>query len=223
MRKALQSHAGKSLPLWLAGLTALLAGVVAAGLLLRPPAPPPLSDGVTRLEPPRSLSAFTLTDQHGKPFDAQRLRDRWTFMFFGYTHCPDICPTTLTSLNAAARAIAALPDVDASTPTPQYVFVSIDPERDTPERLAQFIPYFNREFIGVTGTAAALADFTRQLSVMYLKVEGDRPDGYLMDHSAAVLLLDPQGRFHALFSPPFEPRAMAQDYLHLTQYYEATQ
>ena len=220
MHTALHIRSGKILLPWLAAGAALLAGIVAASLLLRPPAPPQLSDGVTRLDPPRTLGDFVLTDHHGATFDAQRLAGRWSFLFFGYTHCPDICPTTLTSLNVAARAIAALP---AAPPAPQYVFVSIDPERDTPEQLGKFIPYFNREFLGVTGAPAAIADFTRQLSVMYLKVDGERPDGYLMDHSAAILLLDPQGRFHALFSPPFDPRAMAEDYLRLTQYYEATQ
>ena len=220
MRTTPHSRSGRILLPLLVAAAALLGGVIAANLLWQAPAPPLLSDSVTRLEPPRALGDFVLTDHHGAVFDAQRLAGRWSFLFFGYTHCPDICPTTLTSLNVAARTIAALPD---APPAPQYVFVSIDPERDTPEQLGKFIPYFNREFLGVTGTPAAIADFTRQLSVMYLKVDGERPDGYLMDHSAAILLLDPQGRFHALFSPPFDPRAMAEDYLNLTQYYEATQ
>lgn len=221
MRKNLPAQSGNTQLLLLAGLVALIAGVVLASLLLKPPAPPQLSAGVTRLEPPRDLGPFSLTDHHGAPFDATRLRGRWTFMFFGYTHCPDICPTTLTSLNAAARAIAALPEPRT---VPQYVFVSIDPERDTPEQLGKFVPYFNRDFLGVTGTPDAIAEFTRQLSVMYLRVDDGRPkDGYLMDHSASILLLDPQGRFHALFSPPFDPRAMADDYLRLTHYYEAIQ
>jgi protein SCO1/2 len=219
MRENLPAQSGNTLLLLLAGLAALIAGAVLASLLLRPPAAPELSAGVTRLEPPRVLGDFGLTDHHGANFGPQRLRGQWTFMFFGYTHCPDICPTTLTSLNAAARAIAALPE---PPPAPQYVFVSIDPERDTPEQLGKFVPYFNRDFLGVTGTPAAIAEFTRQLSVMYLKVNEERGEGYLMDHSAAILLLDPEGRFHALFSPPFDPRAMAEDYLRLTHYYEAT-
>lgn len=220
MRTLPTTQSGNTLILWLAGAVALIAGVALASFLLRPPAPPQLSPGVTRLEPPRALGEFALTDHRGAVFNPERLRGQWTYMFFGYTHCPDICPTTLTSLNAAARAIAALPD---APPVPQYVFVSIDPERDTPEQLSKFVPYFNRDFLGVTGTSDAIAEFTRQLSVMYLKVNGERGDGYLMDHSAAILLLDPQGRFHALFSPPFDPRAMAEDYLHLTAYYEAIQ
>lgn len=219
MRKNLPAQSGNTLLLLLAGLAALIAGVALASLLLKPPAPPQLSAGVTRLEPPRVLGGFSLTDHHGANFDPERLRGHWTFMFFGYTHCPDICPTTLTSLNAAARAVAALPE---PPPVPQYVFVSIDPERDTPEQLAKFVPYFNRDFLGVTGTPETISDFTRQLSVMYLKVNAERGEGYLMDHSASILLLDPEGRFHALFSPPFDPRAMAKDYQRLTHYYEAT-
>lgn len=211
---------GKGLILWLVAVAALVGGILLANLLLHPPAPPELSQGTTRLEPPRSLRAFELTDHKGAAFNLDRLHGRWSFLFFGYTHCPDICPTTLSTLNAVARDIAALP---SSPPTPQYVFISIDPERDTPEQLAKFVPYFNPSFIGATGTKSAIDALTNQLSVVYLKVETDNPGSYMMDHSAALLLIDPRGRLHALMSPPFDPIGMAQDFQKLTQYYEATQ
>jgi protein SCO1/2 len=214
-------HFGKSAPVWLIGLTALIAGALLAQYLFyNTPAAPTLSPSTTRLEPARVLNDFALIDHRQNPFDLARLKGRWTFMFFGYTHCPDICPTTLTTLNAVARKIAALPNTPA---TPQYVFVSIDPERDTPELLAKFVPYFNPDFIGVTGTPSAIDALTKQLSVLYLKVDVPDSEGYLMDHSAALLLIDPQGRLHALMSPPFETTLMADDFLKLTQYYEATQ
>lgn len=210
---------GKGLILWLVAVAALLGGILLANRLLSPAAPPELSAGTTRLDPPRVLQTFELTDHTNTPFDLDRLRGHWSFLFFGYTHCPDICPTTLTTLNAVARKIAASPEV----PTPQYIFVSIDPERDTPEQLAKFVPYFNPSFLGVTGTKSAIDALTKQLSVVYIKVESERPDGYLMDHSAALLLIDPLGRLHALMSPPFDPAAMAQDFQKLTRYYEDSQ
>ena len=211
---------GKSLSLWLIALTALVAGALLASLLRQPPNPPELSQGTTRLEPPRVLQPFALTDHQGAPFELDRLRGHWTYLFFGYTHCPDVCPTTLSSLNQVARKIDALP---GSAPSPQYIFVSIDPQRDTPEQLAKFVPYFNPAFVGVTGTPDAVDAMTRQLSVAYLKVDTDRPDGYLMDHTAAILLIDPQARLHALMSPPFETAGLAQDFEKLRLYYEATQ
>lgn len=211
---------GKALSLWLVALTALIAGTLLASLLREPPDPPELSQGTTRLEPPRVLQPFALTDHQGTAFALERLRGHWTYIFFGYTHCPDVCPTTLSSLNQVARNINALP---GSAPRPQYVFVSIDPERDTPEQLAKFVPYFNPDFVGVTGTPEAIDAVTRQLSVAYLKVEADRSDGYLMDHTAAVLLIDPQARLHALMSPPFDPAGLAQDFEKIRLHYEATQ
>jgi protein SCO1/2 len=211
-----QQQRGRSLAPILLAVAALVTGVLLAAFLRQPPPPPALSQGTTQLQPPRPLGDFVLTDHTGNAFTLERLRGRWTFMFFGYTHCPDICPTTMSTLNAVARAIAGNPD----TTTPQYVFVSIDPERDTPEQLARFVPYFNPSFLGVTGEPAAINALTRQLSVLYLKVEPERSEGYLMDHSAAILLLDPEGRFHALMSPPFVPAGMAQDFQKLADYFE---
>ena len=124
---------------------------------------------------------------------------RWSFIFFGYTHCPDVCPTTLSVLNSVARKLEGRKD------QVQFVFISIDPERDTPEKLGQFVSYFNGTFIGATGTDDAINALTRQLGVIYARVEENSgTDNYLMDHSASVLLFDPAGRFHAVFTPPLD-------------------
>ena len=211
---------GKGLILWLVAIAALVGGILAASQLLQPPPPPVLSQSTTRLVPPRMLNAFDLIDHTGAAFDLERLRGHWNFLFFGYTHCPDICPTTLNTLNVLARTIATLPQPASA---PQYLFVSVDPERDTPELLAKFVPYFNPAFIGVTGTTSSIDVLTKQLSIMHMKIESDRPDNYLVDHSAALLLIDPQGNLHALMSPPFNTDRMTQDFQKLTQYYEATQ
>lgn len=215
-------QSGTSTAPWLLGLVALIAGALVSQYLFNSAPPPPsLSSSTTQLQPPRVLRDFALVDHQQRPFTLAQLQGRWTFMFFGYTHCPDICPTTLTTLSAVARNIAALPNPPT---TPQFAFVSIDPERDTPELLAKYVPYFNPDFIGVTGSSDAIAAITKQLSVLYLKIDAPADvQNYLMDHSAALLLIDPQGRLHALMSPPFDTAQMAQDFQKLSHHYEATE
>jgi protein SCO1 len=161
---------------------------------------------------PRAIDPFALVDHTGKQFDNSSLQGHWSFVFFGYTHCPDVCPTTLSVLNSVARKL------ESESDPVQFVFISIDPGRDTPEQLGQFVSYFNGSFIGATGSEDALNALTRQLGVIYARVAanaGPRTAGaenYLMDHSASVLLFDPAGRFHAVFTPPLDAKSMANDF-----------
>ena len=158
----------------------------------------------TRFPEAREVAAFELLDHNSKPFNNAALRDHWSFVFFGYTHCPDVCPTTLSTLNSVAQRLK-----DSGSPV-RFVFVSVDPQRDTPEQLARYVAYFNGDFIGVTGTEEAIDRFTRQLGIMHMQVADEtRPESYLIDHSAGVLLFDPDGRFHAVFTPPLSAEAMA--------------
>jgi protein SCO1/2 len=155
----------------------------------------------------RALRPFHLVDQEGRPFDNQSLNGYWSFLFFGYTHCPDVCPTTLSVLDSVAQKIS-----DATTPA-HFVFISVDPGRDTPQQLARFVHYFNRQFIGVTGSDAAIDQLTKQLGVLHSKVPDSKdPDNYLVNHSASVFLIDPHGNYHALFSPPLSADRMAAQY-----------
>jgi protein SCO1/2 len=168
----------------------------------------------TRFSEPRALQPFELLDHTGKPFSNNDLVGRWTFVFFGYTHCPDVCPTTLSVLNSVATLLAA------SERDARFVFISVDPGRDTPELLGQYVSYFNGEFVGVTGTEPALAELTRQLGVVYLQVpDAGNPDGYLVDHTASVLLFDPTGRLHAIFSAPLDAADISEDFAKLTRAY----
>lgn len=168
----------------------------------------------TRFSEPRALQPFELVDHTGKPFANDDLRGRWTFVFFGYTHCPDVCPTTLSVLNSVAARL------EAAGRHARFVFVSVDPGRDTPELLEQYVTYFNGEFLGVTGTEQALADLTRQLGVVYMQVPSpDGPEAYLVDHTASVLLFDPDGRLHAIFSAPLKAADISEDFTRLTHAY----
>lgn len=212
-------QAGKTLVIWLTLIVAVFIAALAARFSLTPTAPPPAMQAATLLPTPRPLTDFHLIDHTGSPFDAGRLKGRWSLLFFGYTNCPDVCPTTLSELNRTVRLIAA---DSPQAPAPQVVFVSIDPARDTVDRLRAFVPYFNKGFVGVTGEQEAVAAFAKQLNAFYMKA-GDSPsgDGYLVDHTASVSLIDPEGRLHAIFSPPLAPNAIAADYTALTNYYEA--
>ena len=182
------------------------------------PEPPQLKHG-TLLPDARIIADFQLTGQDGKPFTRDNLKGKWSFAFFGYTHCPDICPTSLSMLAQVIRKLEK--DSTLSTP-PQVIFVSVDPERDTPELLAEYMPYFHPDFIGVTGEQEQLQALTRQLGIMYGKSPGETAGGYLMDHSAAIILFDPDGNFLAVFGAPHDPDLIAQGFIAIKSYYEAT-
>jgi protein SCO1/2 len=163
----------------------------------------------TFLPKPKALKPFTLIDQNGKPFTLDNLRGHWTFLAIGYTSCPDICPTTLATFRALSRQITPT----GAKPAAQFVFVSVDPGRDTPERLAQYVHYFAPAFLGATGSDRSLQALTGQLGLPYARVEEKGSAlGYLMDHSAAIVLIDPWARYIAIFSSPHDPKAMAADF-----------
>jgi len=169
----------------------------------------------TRFPAAREIAAFSLLDHNNQLFDNNALKQRWSFVFFGYTHCPDVCPTTLSVLNSVSQKLA---DVDADV---RFVFLSVDPERDTPAQLAQFVSYFNGDFIGVTGTPEAIDQITRQLGVIHSRVAAEQgTSGYLVDHTASVFLFDPDGRYHAVFTPPLSADALAGDFRKMLQAYQ---
>jgi protein SCO1/2 len=171
-----------------------------------PPQPPQLKQG-TLLPSAKAIADFQLTDQHGKPFTRNNLVGKWSFAFFGYTHCPDVCPTALSMLAQVMKKL----EKDSTLDTlPQVIFVSVDPERDTPELLAQYLPYFNPDFVGVTGDPQQLLLLTRQLGIMYGK-------------GASIILFDPDGNFLALFGMPHDPDLIAQEFVAIKNYYEANQ
>ena len=169
----------------------------------------------TRFPAARDLQAFELVDHHHEPFTNTTLQGNWSFLFFGYTHCPDVCPTTLSVLNSVAQQLGD----DASDA--RFVFISVDPERDTPEQLARFVSYFNDNFIGVTGDSEAIERLTRQLGVLYMRVaSADNPDSYLMDHTAGVFLVDPDGKYHAVFMPPLSAEKIVSDFIRIREDYQ---
>ena len=136
-------------------------------------------------------------------------------MFFGYVHCPDICPITLQTMN---EMLTAIDDNDVSDAL-QIIFVSVDPERDKPELLASYVEYFNKAFIGATAPMADLRPLTRSLGISHeLHKQSEDDVSYLVDHSSAIVLINPQGEFAGLFSAPHDALAMARDMTRIIEY-----
>ena len=172
--------------------SALAAGVFVATKLNRPAE---LQTGFI-VPLPNALPDFSLLDQSGGLVNAESFRGQWDLVFFGFTNCPDICPTTLQVLANARREL-----IDSGAKTvPRIVLVSVDPERDTPEVLGQYVNYFGDGNLGVTGTLEGIKTLTSALGIYFEKSPTD--DGYGVDHSAAVLVINPDGEFSALFSAP---------------------
>lgn len=161
----------------------------------------------TVLQPPLQLPDFELVDENGNRFDRAAFQDKWSLVFFGFTHCPDVCPTTLMQLKMARGKLQT--DLAITTPL-RIVFVSIDPERDTPEVIAPYVRYFGDDVTGLTGDPAQIDIFARALGAFYQKVEMKNGD-YAMDHSAGVMLVDPAGQYRALFNAPFQPELFIRD------------
>jgi protein SCO1/2 len=175
----------------LVAIVAVAAGILAGRWWMQRQAGAQL--GVTTatvLSPPRPLPPLALIDQDNRPFDAARLRGGWSFVFFGFTSCPDACPLTMTALAETNKLLADLP----APLRPRVVMISVDPERDTPERLAGYVKAFDPTFVGATGTKAAIDELAQRIGVLAMK----RP---LED-----------GALHALFSAPHTPKLIAEDY-----------
>jgi len=153
-------------------------------------------NGAVVLDKPRIFSDFELEDHRGQVFNLDRMKEVWTIVFFGFTHCPDICPTTLALLNDTYSKLK-----DSEKERLQIVMVSLDPERDTVEKLAEYVPYFNEEFTGVTGNKHLIRRLTAELNVAYNQVPLNGDD-YTVDHSTQLILINPKGHYHGFFKAP---------------------
>lgn len=159
----------------------------------------------TLLSPPRDLPQFSLIDHRGSAFTPASLRGHWSVLFFGYTNCPDLCPTTLATLASLRH------QWKDSVAWPQVVFVSVDVRRDTPEVLARYVPYFDPTFVGVTAsTQAGIEAFARSLGAAV--IIGPEHDGtYSVDHTGGLFVVSPQGRLAAILTPPYSVEGLQGD------------
>ena len=161
---------------------------------------------VRLFDAPREIGEFKLDGASGQALTQESLAGHWTVVFLGFTHCPDVCPTTLAELAKAQELWREMPEAIR----PRLLFVSVDPERDTPKIVADYAHYFDPDTLAATAAAQPLADFASAMGLVYMKVP--LPDGdYSMDHSATLVLLDPQGRQAGLVRPPLDANAIASD------------
>jgi len=189
-------------------IVAVAAGILSARWLVQPQSgSQPEVTTATLLSPPRPLPPLALIGQDNRPFDTSRLRGGWSLVFFGFTSCPDACPLTMTALAQTNKLLADLP----AQRRPRVVMISVDPERDTPERLAAYVKAFDPTFTGATGTKAAIDELAQRMGVMAATrpIEGG---SYTVDHTSSVFLIDPDGALRALFSAPYTPKLIAEDY-----------
>lgn len=191
----------------LVAIVAIAAGLLLSRALLDRSSAPTLAKA-TLLDPARPLPPMAFVDQDGQPFGLDQLRGHWSILFFGFTFCPDVCPTTLALLAQVEKQLADLP----SEQRPQVVLVSVDAKRDTPERLAQYVKSFSPTFTGITaGDQPAVEEFAMKLGVP-VAISPLPGDNYTVDHSAAIFIIDPSGALRALSSTPHNVPIIAEDY-----------
>jgi protein SCO1 len=188
-------------------LIAALAGAYLARSWFAREGAAPATEAAAVYAAPRPLPAFELLAHDGSRFDRARLLGHYSLLFFGFSNCPDLCPTTLAELARTERLLADLPAVRR----PAVVLISVDPARDTPEVLGRYVPHFDPDFVGVTGPDAAVAVLATALGAAYQK--GAETDGsYAVDHTAALFLIDPEARLVAVFPTPHAAATIAADY-----------
>lgn len=199
-------------------LAIIIAALAAVAFLQnREPEPLEFTDikGVPVYSPPVPLPPVTLTDHNGKPFPTAQFKGQWNVLAFGYTHCPDVCPTTLATLNSTWKQL----EQQSATDGLDFYFVSLDPLRDDPATIKAYINHFNPGFIGLTAEVNTLNEFTQPIGVIF-EYEGDIAGGfYGVNHYSALVVIDPQARVRAHILPPFTVEKISRVLEKLREYY----
>ncbi|NKB78192.1 MAG: hypothetical protein GKR96_14450 [Gammaproteobacteria bacterium] len=165
----------------------------------------------------KQVVEFEMINQDNEPFNLSTLTGKWNFLFFGYTHCPDICPITMQTLRQARSIIIEqAPSLEQET---QFIFVSVDGERDTPSHMKTYLDFFGGSFIGATGNTDQINSLTSQLGIPYSINPHEPGDtNYLVEHSGAILLISPQGMLASIYQPPLEPELIASRFDQIIQF-----
>jgi protein SCO1 len=162
------------------------------------------------IRPASQAPAIGLTDQFGEPFDLAGLEDNVALVYFGYTTCPDLCPTTLSDFTVVKRLLKDKSD------DVRFIMVTVDPERDTPERLEQYLGFFDPDFIGLSGSVDEIEAVKSGYGVVATKVEyPESATGYLVDHTSLIYVIDADGNLRLTYPYGFDPEAIAEDVRHL--------
>ena len=187
-------------------IAAASVGYLGARVLFAPPAPPPVVRA-TVMPQAIALPALSLVDQDGRPMTRDAFADRWTIVFFGFTACPDVCPTTLAMLAQVERQLRELPAAER----PRVLLISVDPDRDDATRLRAYVKSFNADFLAATGTSQAISQTAQAFGIGYARIV--RPDGsYTVEHGSSLFVVGPSRGVVATFPAPHDPRVLASDY-----------
>jgi protein SCO1/2 len=200
------SNPVKAITLGVIAAIAAIAGLVVANFVFKPDHPPgvEIASG-TLLPSPRPIPEFALTGGDGQPFTKAGLNGQWTVIFVGFTRCPDICPNTLAKLKTVHGALAT-----QQKPL-QVMFLSVDPERDTPPIISSYVTHFDPAFVGATGPKTELDKLGSAMGFIYMKSPGTTPETYSIDHSSALILINPQAQVAGYFTPPLKVEALVAD------------
>jgi protein SCO1/2 len=161
----------------------------------------------TLFNQPRTITPFQLTDTNNKPFNLANLKGHYSLIFFGFTRCPDLCPTTLALLSKSYKIMEG----DKLKSLPQIIFISVDPDRDNPQGIKNYLNSFNPAFLGATGKKTQIDQLTQEMSVIYAKVSEDKSGHYSIDHSGTIAIINPEGQFAGVFTMPHDPLKIAND------------
>ena len=165
----------------------------------------------TLLEKPRPVHSFSLTGTDQKEFNNERLKGKWTMIFFGFTNCGYLCPTTMAELGKMYRLL----EEKGAKNLPNVVMVSIDPKRDSLEKLTHYVKSFHPDFYGARGDDPSIKSMTEELGVAYFKVAMKNADekNYDVEHTGTVMLFNPNGELQAFFTTPHQAELLVEDYL----------
>ena len=163
-----------------------------------------LDAGIVLLPQSRGLPSLSLTNQDGQPVAVDQLKGKWSFLFFGYTFCPDICPTTLAQLRELKNLLP-----EEARNNLQIIFVSVDPHRDTPAQIKQYLSYFDPAFQGLTGEEATLQKFANAVSIPFIPADTSK-ENYTVDHSGNLVILGPDGRQHGFIRAPLNNQKLKE-------------
>ena len=188
---------------------------IVGSFLLQKPVAPQALQGVLRPDA-KLITEFELIDQKGNPVNQHLFKDKWSLVFFGYTSCPDICPTTLHILNSVMKLLGD--KEEKLLRNTQVVFVSVDPERDSVEMLADYMAFFNKDFIAVTGDKKNIDNIARQFGAGYFMDEETEPGQYQVSHTSAIFLVTPDMGLVAAFSQPHIAGTIASQYEAIRDY-----
>jgi len=156
------------------------------------------ANGAIVFEKPRVVEDFSLIDHRGEPFNLARFQGKWSYIFLGFTHCPDICPNTMAKLAEVYKQLD-----ETTRQNTQIILLSVDPARDTQEKLEEYVPFFHEDFIGLTGDFLQVMKISGNVNAAFSKValEGD---DYTIDHTANIAVINPKGHYQGFLKPPFE-------------------